>query len=174
MWRESADAIVGLSLLTLLLIGAFTDLRSRRIDNRIGLGLILLFALHQLLAASAPPPWRSVAIGIGMLVVGIIIWRRGLIGGGDAKLLAVMAMWAGPTEVVGFLVATSLAGGVLALLTLWYRHIGWAYLAPLRTTMGQIAASRLPTVGIGISAGLPYGVAIAAGGCWLWLRLFVN
>jgi prepilin peptidase CpaA len=174
MWRESADAIVGLLLLTLLLIGAFTDLRSRRIGNRIGLGLLLLFALHQLLAAVPLPLWRSIATGVGMLAVGIVVWRRGWIGGGDAKLLAVLGLWAGPSELVGFLLVTSLAGGILALLTLWYRNIGWAYLAPLRTTMGQMAASRLPTTGISVSAGLPYGVAIAAGGCWLWLRLFVN
>jgi prepilin peptidase CpaA len=174
MWRESADAIVGLLLLTLLLIGAFSDLRSRRIDNRISVGLLLLFALHQLLAAAPPPLWGSIATGIGMLAVGIVVWRRGWIGGGDAKLLAALGLWAGPSELVGFLLVTSLAGGILALAALWYRNIGWAYLAPLWTAMGQMAASGLPAAGISVSAGLPYGVAIAAGGCWLWLRLFVN
>lgn len=174
MWRESADAIVGLSLLTLLLVGAFTDLRSRRIDNRISLGLLALFALHQALSAAPPPLWRAVAVGIGMLALGIFAWRRRLIGGGDAKLLAVMGMWAGTAELPGFLLVTTLAGGVLALLTLWYRHIGWAFLAPLRVAIGQLPTPRLPAAGISLSAGLPYGVAIAAGGCWLWLRLFVN
>lgn len=174
MWRESADAIVGLTLLTLLLVGAFTDLRSRRIDNRISLGLLALFALHQALSAAAPPLWRAIAVGIAMLALGMFAWRRGLIGGGDAKLLAVMGMWAGPSGLPGFLLVTTLAGGGLALLTLWYRHIGWAFLAPLRVAMGQLPASRLPAAGISLSAGIPYGVAIAAGGCWLWLRLFVN
>lgn len=169
MWRESADAIVGLSLLTLLLVGACTDLRSRRIDNQVSLGILGLFALHQVLAVAPPPLWRAVATGIVLLAVGIVAWRRGLIGGGDAKLLAVMAMWAGPSELLGFLLVTTLAGGVLALLALWYRHVGWAYLAPLRVAVG-----RLPAAGISLSAGLPYGVAIAAGGCWLWSRLFVN
>ena len=79
-------------------------------------------------------------------------------GGGDAKLLAAASLWFGFENLLPFLAATALAGGVLSL----------AYLAfsAARVGLGQ------DTV---IARNVPYGAAIAAGGLSVlpdWLASF--
>ena len=95
-----------------------------------------------------------------------------MLGGGDVKLLAALAVWAGTAEALRFLLVTALAGGGLALAWLWYCRIGWAALAPLRAAFGGPAVLSSFDPAAAMDRGLPYGVAIAAGGGWLWLRLF--
>ena len=63
-----------------------------------------------------------------------------MLGGGDVKLLAAAALWTGSAALLPFLMATALAGGLLAAL----------FLAFARREGKPVA--------------LPYGVAIAAGG----------
>lgn len=172
MSGEMAGVLVGLGMLTLLAAASVTDLRSRRIDNRVPAGLLALWPLHLATASDTPAVLPSVAVGLTVLAAGIVLWRRHLLGGGDVKLLAALAVWAGPAEALGLLLITALAGGVLALAWLWYRRIGWAVLAPLRAAMGAAPFSRLATPTAVSDRGLPYGIAIATGGGWLWLRLF--
>ena len=77
------------------------------------------------------------------------------IGGGDAKLFAVSALWLGWSGLPIFLVATALAGGVLAVMLLNARS---PVLKPYFTGAPNWFI-RLVTPG----AEVPYGVAIAAG-----------
>jgi Flp pilus assembly protein protease CpaA len=108
------------------------------------------------------------------------LFARRLIGGGDVKLIAAMTLWAGPDHLALFALVTSLAGGGLALGSLWYRHwhgvIG-AHMAALGWNLAPAGRARHdPTASPGeldASAStpidrqpltLPYGVAIAAGG----------
>jgi prepilin peptidase CpaA len=78
-----------------------------------------------------------------------------LIGGGDVKLLAVAALWAGPAAVPSLLLLTELLGGVLALL----------FLSPLarRLTVSWGTGALPPGAELpsGKGAPIPYGVAIA-------------
>ena len=61
---------------------------------------------------------------------------------------------------------------MLALACLWHRRIGWALLTPIRAAVTDILPIRFAASAATASTGIPYGVAIAAGGGWLWLRLF--
>ena len=69
-------------------------------------------------------------------------FRLGILGGGDVKLLAAAALWLGAAALMPFLMATALAGGLLAV-----AFLAWAL---VRRDRGRVA--------------LPYGIAIAAGG----------
>ena len=105
-----------------------------------------------------------------MFVVGLGLFARELIGGGDVKLLAALSLWAGPEHFVSFMLVTALAGGALSLFSLGYGRWGVlveAYLA----TLGVVPASgRAPRLARRLDRGrrsiehLAYGVAIAVGG----------
>ncbi len=168
----SADAFVGLGLLTLLAAAALGDLRHRRIDNRICAALLALWPAYLVVTPAPVPILAGLGVGTAVLVVAVVLWHRRLIGGGDAKLLAVLAVWAGPGRVVPFLLVTAVAGGALALAWLWHRRIGWTLLVPFHAALAGRLPSWLAASSAGRPAGLPYGVAIAIGGGWLWLRLF--
>ena len=85
---------------------------------------------------------RDLAATLAIFALGAAAFAGGMLGGGDAKLLAAGALWVGAAGVGGYLLGIALAGGVLAL-----GFIVWQF-----TRRG---ATR---------AGLPYALAIAAGG----------
>ena len=140
----------------LVIIAAMTDATSFTIPNRIS---VLLFAVYVSAAVVLGRPLAEVGaelvIGVVALMVGMGMFAAGWIGGGDAKLFAASALWLGWTGLPVFLMVTALAGGGLALLLLNAR-------APALKPYFQGAPgwfTRLITPG----AGVPYGVAIAAG-----------
>lgn len=111
----------------LVLFGALSDLSSFRIPNWVSYGLVLLFVAQSFLVwlatplmpslAFRPPPFViNFAIGFVVLVIAIIFWRRGYIGGGDAKYLAATSLWMGPIGVVQFMVALSALALAMALI----------------------------------------------------------
>ncbi len=131
---------------SLLCWAACCDAIRRRIPNAASLAIACLFPAY---AATAPGgfPWLLAAlIAAALLVLGVIAFSHGLIGGGDAKLISATALWAGPERLLDFLFITAVAGGVLGLAALFAaRHAGLG--------------------GMGFSDGkLPYGIAIATGG----------
>jgi Flp pilus assembly protein protease CpaA len=169
-------------LLALLALAALTDLRERRIPNWLTGGVAALYPGYVLLSP-APVAWlAALALAAGVLGVGVALFARQLIGGGDVKLIAALSLWAGPEQFVLFALVTTLVGGVLALITLislWSHP--WALLlrAQLAVWGRRFAPAQEPALGSGAvgasitqagpaqappRATLPYGIAIAAGG----------
>ena len=75
-----------------------------------------------------------------------------MMGGGDVKLAAALALWFPPLLTIKFLVFMSIAGGVLTLaLVIWHRARG-----------------------NGGRPKIPYGVAIAFGGLAILTQPFLN
>ena len=97
--------------------------------------------------------WHIVA-GAIVLVAGFGLFAFRFIGGGDAKLLAVAALWLGTGQLMEFLVIMTLAGGLLAIaMKFWW----WVKLETELRKLDGIK-SRIKS-----SIDLPYGVAITAG-----------
>ena len=95
---------------------AFEDLRRLIIPNGLILGLCALWPVH---VATAPALTLAAAgtaslCAAAVFIVGALLFSRGLIGGGDVKLLAAATLWAGPAATVSLLVVTSLLGGCCA------------------------------------------------------------
>jgi prepilin peptidase CpaA len=158
MLNASAIHLAVLAVFVGLMIwAAVEDARRFVIPNYISLLLVALYPAHVLLAP-APIAWMTaLAIGAGVLAVGFLLFSRGYFGGGDAKLLAAVSLWAGPDQFLRFTLATALAGGVLALALLVVRRLRRA--TPQAALAGQGNESKSAT-----QMQLPYGVAIAAGG----------
>jgi prepilin peptidase CpaA len=141
-------------LAILLVVAAVIDVRTFTISNRLNLTVALLAPLYWL--AAAVPLWPDaaiqVAVAAGVFVLLAGAFSIGMMGGGDVKLAAALALWFSPLSTLHFLVVMSLAGGVL--------------------TLGLMAAQRMRA-----KPGrpeIPYGVAIAFGGLAILAQRFLN
>jgi len=99
-----------------LAVSTFTDLRSRRIPN----WLVLPFWAAGFAVSFGPKSWHVIGVvqslegmGLGLLLFGILAWMGGM-GMGDVKLCAAIGAWVGPKQLFVALVATGIAGGVMA------------------------------------------------------------
>jgi prepilin peptidase CpaA len=85
----------------------------------------------------------------------------GWIGGGDAKLAAVVALWLGADLVLPYVLYTAVFGGLLTLAILQFRTMA----LPSRCiTVGWINRLHAST------SGVPYGVAIASAALVVFLQ----
>ncbi|GMN03255.1 prepilin peptidase [Erythrobacter sp. MTPC3] len=130
-----------------LLFAAFTDMRSRKISNKLNLAIALGAPIFWW--SSGMSLWPEVAIQFGIALAAFAVFAAifafGGMGGGDVKLLTALALWIEPTGFMQLLVIMALAGGVLTIVM-----GGWHF---LRRQKERLA--------------IPYGVAIAIGGLWV-------
>jgi Flp pilus assembly protein protease CpaA len=170
-------------LLTLLVLAALTDLRERRIPNWLTASTAALYPVY-LVLSPVPTGWLG-ALGLALLigVIGLALFARQLIGGGDVKLIAAISLWAGLEHFAVFALVTTLTGGAMALATLWLQR--WnpliqAHLAGFGVAAGgrHESATRADPPSAGepgsarpVPATLPYGIAIAVGGVAVVIEL---
>ena len=100
----------------LMATAAFEDGRRLIIPNGLILGLCILWPAH---VATAPALTLAAAgfaalCAAAVFIAGALLFSRGLIGGGDVKLLAAATLWAGPGATLSLLCLTGLLGGVFA------------------------------------------------------------
>ena len=147
----------------LLLYVATIDVATRLIRNEICLALALLGIADQL--ANPMQIVQSLIAATILLLLLLVIYQRGQIGGGDVKLLVALAIGLPLTGVIQLLTITALAGGVLALVHLMMRLLPYPRLAPAGSSLVRrvYAVERWRHLR---HAPLPYGVAIACGGIW--------
>ncbi|HTH15559.1 MAG TPA: prepilin peptidase [Magnetospirillum sp.] len=115
----------------LLLYAVWTDIAKFRIANAVPLGIVLLFPVH---ALSTGMSLHDAALhglaGCAVLTVTFLLYTAGLrFGGGDAKLLSAVALWAGFSDLALLLLNLSLVGGALALAVVMASQMGvsgWA------------------------------------------------
>src|SRR5690606_31501763 len=132
---------------------AFTDLRSRKIDNWLNGGIALGAPLFWW--ASDMPLWAdpwvqtSVAAQLGVALVTFAVlaalFALRAMGGGDVKLLTALALWIAPLPFLQLLLVMALLGGVLTL-----AFGAWHVTRRRRDKLS-----------------IPYGVAISLAGLWV-------
>lgn len=156
--------------LVLVLIMAGYDLRSRRIPNFLTFGGAALGILWQ----TAVWGWQGLGLSFLGLLTGLILllppYLLGGMGAGDVKALAALGAWLGPRLCLVVFCYMGLAGGLLSLMVLIWRRLlsnylrrGWQLLLGfilLKGQQGWLGQLSLPAQ---TTAGVPYGVAIAAG-----------
>lgn len=147
------EILLGL-LALLLVIAAVIDVRTFIISNRLNLTVALLAPLYWWSVGLPLWPDAAIQIGVAVAVFGLfsLAFFAGMMGGGDVKLAAALALWFSPMATARFLVFMSIAGGVVTLVVL-ARH------------------RMLKKAG---KAEVPYGVAIAAGALAILTQRFLN
>lgn len=124
---EIAPAIL-LGLLVLILVSAgIEDARIREISNWKNAAIALL-ALPWWFAMGLSP-WPDMAIQLGVAVAVFALFAAafqfGMMGGGDVKMIAALALWFPFDQLVTLLIIMSLAGGAITLVMLvekWVRR----------------------------------------------------
>jgi len=145
--------ILCVTLALLLVVAAVIDVRTFTISNRLNLAVALgapLFWWSIGLPLTNIGVQTAIAAGVFALLAGA--FYAGMMGGGDVKLAAALALWFSPLSTLKFLVLMSLAGGVLTLVVLLIHR--------MHKKQGR------PEI--------PYGVAIAFGGLAILTQRFLN
>ncbi len=148
------EAITLLLFPAMMAFAASSDLLTMTISNRVTLALLAgFFVLAFVTGMSQHDLLSHIEAGFAVLVVTFVFFARGWIGGGDAKLAAVTALWFGFDQLLNYALYASLLGGVLTVAMIRFR------LLPLpRILAGQEWLRRLHQ----LDAGVPYGIALAA------------
>lgn len=135
------------------------DLLTMTIPNRISLALAAAFLVAAPFAGLSLEQFgMHLAAFALILVLGVAMFAAGWLGGGDAKLMAVAALWIGFDNLLDYFTQVALFGGVLALAILAYRRM------PATALPVPEWAARLHQQGTGI----PYGIAIAGAALWIY------
>ncbi len=144
----------------LIIAAAAYDVSTFKIPNRLTAIMLVTWPLAAFAIGMPAVQWALSGIMAGIVFLGAFgIFAAGWFGAGDAKLLPVVALWVGPTNVFPFLIYTALAGAVVSIvmmgvrsrpLPVWGYKVGW--LVELH----------------GRERDIPYGLAIAVAALILW------
>ena len=147
-------------LSALLLLASWKDLTTYRIPNWIPLAIFALFPVY-VLGVGLPLDkvlWHGIAFAV-TFAAGFALFAWSKVGGGDVKLLAALALWAGwGAPLVNLLAATTILGGVLSLAILVCRA------TPLGPTVSAFFQARGWSCAVFEpgNKNAPYGLAISA------------
>ena len=154
MFNVGFTDLLLVALAAILVVAAVIDVRTFTISNRLNATVAFGAPLYWMSIALAPWPGMAIQLAAGGIVFALLggAFYAGMMGGGDVKLAAALALWFSPGGTLKFLVLMSLAGGVLTLgLLAWHR-------AKRREGRPEV----------------PYGVAIAFGGLAILTQRFLN
>jgi prepilin peptidase CpaA len=111
------------AFLLLICWAAISDFFYFRIPNAISVTLVLLFFI-----ALLPLDWAfsqvlsNLATAAGVLAICFLLFIRGYIGGGDAKLLTAISLWTGVEGLSALIFFMTLSGGGIAILLIVLRY----------------------------------------------------
>ena len=154
MFNAGFTEILLAALAATLIVAAVIDIRTFTISNRLNAAVALSAPLYWLSVSMTPWPGMAAQLAVALAVFVVLAgaFYAGMMGGGDVKLAAALALWFPPAATLKFLVLMSLAGGVLTLVVLaWHKT---------KRREGR------PEI--------PYGVAIAFGGLAILTQRFLN
>ncbi len=150
-----AEILVIALLPALLALAAGWDLASFTIPNALQLCLIGGFAAFIAAAGlSGHAVGTHLLAGLLGLAIGFALFALGYIGGGDAKLFACVVMWLGFHDLMSYALLASLFGGALTLGLLALRRVPLPAFFARQSWILRLHDEK---------AGIPYGVALAAG-----------
>jgi len=143
MFNGGLTDLLLVALTAILIVAAVIDVRTFTISNRLNAAVALGAPVYWLSVAMNPWPGIAIQLAAGGIVFALLAgaFYAGMMGGGDVKLAAALALWFTPADTVRFLMWMAIAGGVLTLgILVWHR-----------ANRGEGRPK------------IPYGVAIASG-----------
>jgi prepilin peptidase CpaA len=147
------EILLGILAITLV-FAAVVDVKTFTISNRLNAFIALLAPLFWWSTGLDFWPDAAIQMGVAVIVFALLAaaFYAGMMGGGDVKLAAALALWFSPISTMKFLILMSIAGGVLTLVVVAIHRA--------RKKEGK------PQV--------PYGVAIAFGALAILTQRFLN
>ena len=144
----------------LCLAAAVCDVRSYRIPNAISVAILGLYVVRLVVSDLWAEALDGFLVMGAVLSIGFVLFALRWLGGGDVKLMSVVALWSGGEEIFRIFYTIALTGGVMALALLVYLTcVALSAKVKNAKSRGRIRNQKLP-----------YGVAIAAGALDLSLQ----
>ncbi|MGI4985518.1 MAG: A24 family peptidase [Janthinobacterium lividum] len=147
--------LIRLTVLAALLWLAVIDVRERRLPTRIVLTIGALFFVDAvLLRLPAVGFLTHCLLALGVFAFCALLFAIRMLGGGDAKLAAVIFLWTGPNLALLALTLISMIGTLVALISLATRNMDIHQSSSWKRALAMFSSIR----------GVPYGLALALGG----------
>ncbi|HAF17584.1 MAG: A24 family peptidase [Thermacetogeniaceae bacterium] len=177
-WWLVLAVLADLVLLILIMTCLITDLRERKIYNKVVFPAVAAGIVLNTAQLGLPGLRTSIAGFITGILIFLVPFALGGLGAGDVKLLGAVGALKGPLFAVYAALAAALIGGVLALLVLLWqckllstlKRLGMAMFILLRGgggSMAQLLLERTP-----YSSLIPYGLPIFLGTIAAYLYSF--
>jgi prepilin peptidase CpaA len=165
------------ALLLLVAAAAFTDVRKRRIPNALTLaGIVTGLVLHSALGGWSGLRFSAAGMAAGFGLY-LLLYATRAMGAGDVKLMAAVGALTGANTWLMIFLATSLVGGVAALVLTAYKHRLQTTLWNVAFIISELMQLRAPFIKRSAldvkdpnALTLPHAVSIALGTviCLLW------
>lgn len=140
--------LISLYLLFAMLATMWFDVTRYTIPNWLIGSLLILYPVAVYLSPHQVD-WRMALVAMAVVfVAGYIIFATKIMGGGDVKLITVLALWVGWVGLLDYVIIFALLGGIFTIFLLIMRKL-WVII-PMKAP--RIFQNKAP---------VPYGVAIA-------------
>jgi prepilin peptidase CpaA len=133
---------------------AYCDIRTRRIPNEFIVAILALAAFRIALSGDPIAGLYTLAASAALFVATFLLFWRGLLGGGDVKLIGATGLLVGYHNLFEFLFVMSVSGALIAVTVLARNRFG------LHRQMTPAPADQERHASLTV----PYGAAIAAAG----------
>jgi len=158
---HSAFLVIAVGVLAII---AYHDVRTRRIPNVLSLAIATLALTRIALAEDAVAGWYTLGAATVTFAGTFAMFRCGIIGGGDAKMIPATALLIGYRDLVDFLFLMSLCGGALALATIAVENLEWPLKRFWRPACTPANAHTDQAPVPPEASTVPYGFAVATAG----------
>ena len=160
--REYADLALFIAALPFGLLATYFDLKLMIIPNKVVLGLMAAFLIVGLIFLPFQAFLWQLLGGFIILAIGFVLNAAGLVGGGDAKFAAAMALFVPFIDALPFLFMLAII--TLIVVALHYVVGKLPFAAPITTTWKSWAKDRKFPMGFGFGPALIYYTATKAFG----------
>jgi len=137
----------------LFIVAAYSDIKSLRIPNKLAIAVAALGVFRLLVIGDLNTEIYTIGASAMVFIATFLMFWRGILGGGDVKLLSATVLLVGYHDLLSFLLIMSICGAFVSLAVLFIRNL-------LPLWLGPRLAALMPTARVVV----PYGVAIAAAG----------
>jgi len=137
----------------LFIVAAYSDIKSLRIPNKLAIAVAALGVFRLLVIGDLNTEIYTIGASAMVFIVTFLMFWRGILGGGDVKLLSATVLLVGYNDLFPFLLIMSICGGLASLAVLVIHRY-------LPSWLGPRLAVLVPTAKLSV----PFGVAIAGGG----------
>lgn len=144
--------------IAVLLYAAASDILYRSVPNRVSVALVILALSIDLARGGAV---AALVVAMLVLAVTVVLWRLGMMGGADAKLIPAVTMLLPPGHVPELLICVAFSGGLLSAFYLALRSFPVSKLG--RSPVALLRRFRIEQRRARRADALPYVVAICAG-----------
>jgi prepilin peptidase CpaA len=150
--------IADVAAISILLYAAASDVLLRSVPNKLSVAIVCIGLSIHLARGDAATSLLAATL---VLAATILLWKLGMMGGADAKLLPAVTMLLPPGHVPELLICVAFSGGVLSAFYLALRHL--PILVQPRSSIAVLRRFRIEQRRARRADALPYVVAICAG-----------